>query len=240
MKRLLMATVFAFGINTAAIAQGIPTYDVTAVSKMLEQIKQGKQQIESLQNQLKQMQDLHKSLNGTTGASIQDLLGKDTVKNALPDNYADYMKMIQGGGSGATADYAKQYRQQHEYKMTSTGGNVKQETEAFYRNALEAQKDRNAGQAATGQAMYESAVESQVKITELAQALEKAETPKQVQDLQAQLIALQAKIQADTVKMQALTMAHDAERLAAEAREEDLRRQISRQLTEELNGMGYK
>jgi len=214
------------GAGSGFAQHGIPTFDTNAVARMMDQIKQGAEQIKQLEAQLRKMGELHASLNGLTdGASIQELLKKDSVAKALPDNYADYQKMIKGGGGGKAGGYARTYREENEVKLSSTGHEVRQEVEEFYQNALESQKDQNAEAAGTGHAIYEAAVETAKKIEEIATKLESAETPKEVQDYQAQLVALQAKIQTDMLKMQALVMAQDAQYKTLETRKEELRRQ---------------
>jgi len=228
------AGMIGIGSSVSVLAQGIgiPTYDATAVARMLEQIQQSAEQIKQLEAQLNQMKDLHNSLNGLTdGASIQDLLGKDKVAKALPDNYADYQKMIKGGGGNA-GGYARTYREENEVKLSSAGSEAGKEVEEFYKNAIEKQKDQNAEAAGTGHAVYESAVEAAKKIEEIAKKLESAETPKEVQDYQAQLIALQAKIQTDMLKMQSLAMAQDAYYKTLEAREAEIEWQQMEELEE--------
>jgi len=236
MRKVVISTattclILAGTVGNGLAQHGIPTFDTTAVARMMDQIKQGAEQIKQLEAQLNQMKDLHNSLNGLTdGASIQDLLGKSSVAKALPDNYADYQKMIKGGGGGKAGDYARTYREENEVKLSSTGGNVKQEVEEFYQNALEKQKDLNAETAGTGHAVYESAVETAKKIEEIAKRLESAETPKEVHDYQAQLVALQAKIQTDMLKMQSLAMAQDAYYKTLETRSQEMKRQKSQQI----------
>jgi len=168
------------------------------------------------------MEKLHNSLNGLTdGASIQDLLGKDKVAKVPPDNYADYQKMIKDGGGGKAGDYARTYREENEVKLSSISRDAGKEVEEFYKNAIEKQKDFNAEAAGTGHAVYEAAVETVKKIEKIATKLESAETPKEVQDYQVQLVALQAKIQTDMLKMQSLAMAQDAQYKTLEARENE-------------------
>jgi len=218
--------IWAGAVGNGLAQHGIPTFDTTTVAKMVEQIKKSAEQLEQLKAQLEQMEKLHNSLNGLTdGASIRDLLGKDKVAKALPDNYADYQKMIKGGGGGKAGDYARTYREENEVKLSGIGSDAGKEVEEFYKNAIEKQKDRNAEAAGTGHAVYEVAVETAKKIEEIAKKLENAETPKEVQDYQAQLVALQAKIQTDMLKMQSLAMAQDADYKTLEARENELHRQ---------------
>nr|WP_308219213.1 type IV secretion system protein [Bartonella machadoae] len=75
------------------------------------------------------------------------------------------------------------------------------------------------GQAATGQAVYEEASETQKSITKLLDELGSTEDAGKIQGIQAKLEAIQAKLQTQVLQMQATAMIQQAEDKAREQRE---------------------
>ena len=93
-------------------AQGIPVIDTTAIAKQIEQL------VES-QKQLKQLQDLHSSLNKLTGmGDIASLLSNPAIRQALPKEFAAVEGLLRGQGGTASI-----HRQQDE--VFTPGGNAR-------------------------------------------------------------------------------------------------------------------
>lgn len=76
MKKLILASAIAFSCATPAMAQGIPTYDATAVMKMIEQATAMANQLVELKNQVKALTDFKGFAEELTGIG-------DEISNAL-------------------------------------------------------------------------------------------------------------------------------------------------------------
>ncbi|WP_375692514.1 type IV secretion system protein [Bartonella sp. AP4SXKL] len=240
MKKLLLATtVYAasFGFQTNAFA--IMVYDPAAVgqimkqvqqgtqqlNKLQEQIQQGRQQLDQLKSQLDQAKQLYSSLNGKPDLSaLQELLNKQGSSGALPSDFNHLEQSIDGtgGGSGNT----EKWKEKLLYKEPSGGSGSKEAVDAFYKQEVEKLHNRNIGQAATGQAVYEDADKKKEAISKIIEKLKNAKTAAEVQDAQTQLAAIQAILQAEALQTQATSMIQQAQSEAEiiRAREEASKR----------------
>ncbi|WP_375637936.1 MULTISPECIES: type IV secretion system protein [unclassified Bartonella] len=225
MKKLLLATtVYAasFGFQTNAFA--IMVYDPAAVgqimkqvqqgtqqlNKLQEQIQQGRQQLDQLKSQLDQAKQLYSSLNGKPDLSaLQELLNKQGSSGALPSDFNHLEQSIDGtgGGSGNT----EKWKEKLLYKEPSGGSGSKEAVDAFYKQEVEKLHNRNVGQAATGQAVYEDADKKKEAISKIIEKLKNAKTAAEVQDAQTQLAAIQAILQAEALQTQATSMVQQAQ-----------------------------
>ncbi|WP_375640335.1 type IV secretion system protein [Bartonella sp. MM55XZML] len=228
MKKLLLATtVYAasFGFQTNAFA--IMVYDPAAVgqimkqvqqgtqqlNKLQEQIQQGAKQLEQLKSQLDQAKQLYSSLNGKPDLSaLQELLNKQGNNAALPSDFNHLEQSIDGtgGGSGNT----EKWKEKLLYKEPSGGSGSKEAVDAFYKQEVEKLHNRNVGQAATGQAVYEDADKKKEAISKIIEKLKNAKTAAEVQDAQTQLAAIQAILQAEALQTQATSMIQQAQQEA--------------------------
>ncbi|WP_375635043.1 MULTISPECIES: type IV secretion system protein [unclassified Bartonella] len=228
MKKLLLATaVYAasFGFQTNAFA--IMVYDPAAVgqimkqvqqgtqqlNKLQEQIQQGRQQLDQLKSQLDQAKQLYSSLNGKPDLSaLQELLNKQGSSGALPSDFNHLEQSIDGtgGGSGNT----EKWKEKLLYKEPSGGAGSKEAVDAFYKQEVEKLHNRNVGQAATGQAVYEDADKKKEAISKIIEKLKNAKTAAEVQDAQTQLAAIQAILQAEALQTQAASMIQQSQQEA--------------------------
>ncbi|WP_208439668.1 type IV secretion system protein, partial [Bartonella grahamii] len=222
---LLLATALcaaSFGFQTNAFA--IMVYDPAAVgqimkqvqqgtqqlNKLQEQIQQGKQQLDQLKSQLDQAKQLYSSLNGKPDLSaLQELLNKQGNNAALPSDFNHLEQSIDGtgGGSGNT----EKWKEKLLYKEPSGGSGSKEAVDAFYKQEVEKLHNRNVGQAATGQAVYEDADKKKEAISKIIEKLKNAKTAAEVQDAQTQLAAIQAILQAEALQTQATSMIQQAQ-----------------------------
>lgn len=225
MKKLLLATAVcaaSFGFQTNAFA--IMVYDPAAVgqimkqvqqgtqqlNKLQEQIQQGRQQLDQLKSQLDQAKQLYSSLNGKPDLSaLQELLNKQGNNAALPSDFNHLEQSIDGtgGGSGNT----EKWKEKLLYKEPSGGSGSKEAVDAFYKQEVEKLHNRNVGQAATGQAVYEDADKKKEAISKIIEKLKNAKTAAEVQDAQTQLAAIQAILQAEALQTQATSMIQQAQ-----------------------------
>ncbi|GAA5109698.1 type IV secretion system protein [Bartonella jaculi] len=236
MKKLLCATAFcaaSFGFQTNAFA--IMVYDPAAVGQMIkqfdqgklqlnqlkqqvdkatEQVQQGYKQLDQLKNQLDQMKQLYSSLNGKPDLSaLQELLNKQGNSAALPSDFNQLEQSIEGTGGSGGGNIEK-WKEKLSYKEPSGGGGSKEAVDAFYKQEVAKMQNRNIGQAATGQAVYEDATNKKEAINKVIEKLKNAKTAAEVQDAQTQLAAIQAILQAEVLQTQAASMIQQAQQEA--------------------------
>ncbi|WP_375642620.1 MULTISPECIES: type IV secretion system protein [unclassified Bartonella] len=225
MKKLLLATALctiSFGPQANAFGGGPFDYKILLenieqakklreqVAKAEQQVQQGKQQLEKLKDQLDQAKQLYSSLNGKPDLSaLQELLNKQGSSGALPSDFNHLEQSIDGtgGGSGNT----EKWKEKLLYKEPSGGSGSKEAVDAFYKQEVEKLHNRNVGQAATGQAVYEDANKKKEAISKIIEKLKNAKTAAEVQDAQTQLAAIQAILQAEALQTQATSMIQQAQ-----------------------------
>ncbi|WP_455480695.1 type IV secretion system protein [Bartonella sp. B12(2025)] len=225
MKKFLLATALcaiSFGLNTNALAV-IPTFDAATVAKMIDQLKQGKQQLEQLKGQINEMKKLYGSLNGATDLStLQEMFNKQGNNSALPSDFNHFQQSIDGtGGSSGSGGNTGKWTEKLLYKEPSGGAGSKAAVDAFYQQEVEKLHNRNVGQAALGESVYKEAVEIKKTVKKLSEKLKNAKTAAQVQDVQTQLSTVQAELQAQLLQMQAAAMIQQAQEKAAQIRERE-------------------
>ncbi|GAA5102703.1 type IV secretion system protein VirB5 [Bartonella acomydis] len=127
--------------------------------------------------------------------------------------------------------------------LSFTSHTIAQDTEEYYKNALESTQKLNAVKSETAESIYMSTTEHVKKIENINQQLEtiKAKTevkPEEFQALQIQLTLLQAKLQTDIVKLQSLSMIEAKDKKTTEEiREEEAQKQheeLAEQLKQKL------
>ena len=85
---IVTAAVVAVGTATATLAQGIPVFDITALTQQIEQLVQLKSQLDTMNQQLTQAQQLYGSLNKITNmGDIARLLNDPSIRKALPADF---------------------------------------------------------------------------------------------------------------------------------------------------------
>ncbi|WP_208431807.1 type IV secretion system protein [Bartonella schoenbuchensis] len=217
-KILLTIALYAisFGLTPNVLAQ-MPTFDAAAVAKMIEQLKQGKQQLDQLTSQIDEMKKLYGSLNGATDLSaLQELLNSQGNNAALPSDFNHLEQSI--GGAGGGGGNAAKWEEKLLYKEPASGAGSKEAVDAFYKKEVEKSQQLHVGQAAIGQAIYEEAAKKKETISKLLEKLKSAQTAAEIQDAQAQLTAIQAMLQAEVLQTQAATMIQQAEKQAQNIR----------------------
>nr|WP_173051584.1 type IV secretion system protein [Bartonella sp. TT0105] len=241
MKKLLLATALcaiSFGPQANALGGGPFDYKILLenikqyeklkqqVEKAEQQVQQGTKQLEQLKSQLDQAKQLYSSLNGKPDLSaLQELLNKQGNNAALPSDFNHLEQSIDGTG-GAGSGNTEKWKEKLLYKEPSGGGGSKETVDAFYKQEVEKMHNRNIGQAATGQAVYEDATKKKEAISKIIEKLKNAKTAAEVQDAQTQLAAIQAILQAEVLQTQATSMIQQAQSEAEiiRAREESSKR----------------
>lgn len=91
LKTALSVIALATSLQSAALAQGIPVIDASAIAKYVEQIAQMKEQID---NQVKQITELKNQVTAMTGTRNMGDLLKDTLSSAVPDDWQSLYKQV--------------------------------------------------------------------------------------------------------------------------------------------------
>ncbi|AVL70618.1 hypothetical protein CEQ07_03750 [Oligella urethralis] len=94
MKQKLVKTLVGLALCSSyltAFAQGIPTFDASAVAKQVQQLAQIKEQIENqieqIQNQVKQIEEAKNQVMAMTGSREMGNFLKDAISEAVPDDW---------------------------------------------------------------------------------------------------------------------------------------------------------
>ncbi|WP_019220060.1 hypothetical protein [Bartonella florencae] len=114
-----------------------------------------------------------------------------------------------------------------------------QDTERYYKEALESTQKLNAVKSDTAESIYASTIESIKKIEEIKQELETVKSkkdakPEELQQLQTQLSLLQTQFQANTVKLQSLAMIEAKDKKTTEEIYEEQAQKKNKELAEQL------
>lgn len=188
----------------AALAQGIPVIDETAIAKQIESITQLKSQLDALNQQLQQAQQLYASLNKVTNmADVAGLLNDPSIRKALPQNFDAIEGVLKGSGTGVFGTSASKFLENNSTYRTDAND--------FYAQELARAQNRNAGQMSLGQQIYDAATKRIDGIDQLRQQISSAADAKDIADLQARLQAETAFLQTDVLRMQALQMVQQAQ-----------------------------
>ncbi|WP_375608117.1 MULTISPECIES: type IV secretion system protein [unclassified Bartonella] len=234
MKKLLLATALcaiSFSLTTNSFAQ-LATFD-------LQSFKQGLEQLNQLKGQLKQLQDLAKSLNVKPDISgLKDMFNKQGNSGALPSDFNHFQQSMGGGsgGGGGGSKNTQKWQEELLYKEPSGGAGSKEAADAFYAQEVKKAEQRIVGEAAKGQDVYEEASETQKNINKLLDELGSTEDAGKIQGIQAKLAAVQADLQAKILQMQAAMMIQQAEEKAAERREMEEFKARTKALAQKLRG----
>ncbi|WP_246726823.1 P-type DNA transfer protein VirB5 [Rhizobium laguerreae] len=197
----MMAALMPIG---AALAQGIPVIDETAIAKQIESITQLKSQLDALNQQLQQAQQLYASLNKVTNmADVAGLLNDPSIRKALPQDFNAIEGVLKGSGTGVFGTSASKFLENNSTYRTDAND--------FYAQELARAQNRNAGQMSLGQQIYDAATKRIDGIDQLRQQISSAADAKDIADLQARLQAETAFLQTDVLRMQALQMVQQAQ-----------------------------
>lgn len=199
MKKSLKTVMVATAITTAQItffastaqAQGIPTYDNTAVLQAIEQFKRMKEQLDTARQQLSEAQRLHDSMSGTRG--LGDLLRNNDLREFLPEDMAAiYDSTNRGGLEGIQGGIDEVLR--NERISTSNPHEAQQ-------SVLQREREMAAANKAMGQKAYEGAQKRLDQVEQLMNEISDTQDQKAISELQARLSGEQAAIQNEVQKI---------------------------------------
>lgn len=204
---------------TRADAQGIAVYDQAALLKLIEQVRAAGQQLQTLERTYNQAVDAYNNVHGLTNVNrIAPALNTDASRRWLPDGARDIERLMTASGStlGGLGRAAANIRSGRRVALPGLPNDAS-EVDRATRTALEANGDYAARAAAVADSAYGATTSRTTGLEQLQQALGRATTAKQVQDLQARVAVEQAHISNDAMQLQAIRMRQDAEdRLAGQ------------------------
>lgn len=215
---VLSMTIALFRLSPS-LAQGIPTFDASAIANQVQQLESMAKQLESLKSQLEQGEKLFGSLNKLTDmSSIAGLLNDPKIRQALPKDFGDVEKLLKGTGQSDFSSLSAHFQTDNNYYQSDSNN--------FYAQELERSNKANAGSQSLGQAIYDAASKRIDGIETLKQRLGSATDAKEVMDLQARLSAESAFLQTDLLRMQGLKMVQDAQTQVANNRLSENRQKV--------------
>ncbi|MDT7533162.1 type IV secretion system protein VirB5 [Sphingobium sp. SA2] len=214
MKQLILAAVSIGSLMAAtpASAQGIPTFDSTAVLKHVEQIQKTMQMIEQGRQQIAEAQKLYNDLNKLTDvSSIGNQLKTDTLRSLNVD-VSSLEKMARGdfGGGGSYGGRSDAIYQDMLERLGVSGNG--DQSDVRYQSARSIAMDK-----AMAEGMGEAATSRGEGLEELRGRLATASTAKEVADLQARIQLESASMMNDQLRIDAMERARRAEASAKTA-----------------------
>ena len=233
MKRLLVAGICVLALIPPGRAE-VPVIDNASLGQLFEQVRQGLQELQLLQQQLEQVMAVYNSLSHVTDmASAVGVLQTLGIQNPLPVNVGSVQALLAGTASpqgmlGRIGSlFNTNFDANHVY--TPTG-------DSFEATLLQRNATGIAGiQALVGQA-YQSMSDRLGAMTQLQQRLATATDAKDVQDLQARLQSEQAYIQSQSAQVHTLAiMQVAAYQSLQQQREEERQKDIDSVLAADPN-----
>jgi hypothetical protein len=159
MRSALLGTMLVALCTAAgpASAQGIPVYDQAGYLQMLEQAKQGIQQLRQMQKQVGEARRLYDSLNALSNVnSIGEALNNPLVRRVVPEDAAEVARVFSSDVSDL-GDLERRVDVLREVGRKYTPSAEATEAERYYAQALERSGRRAARDMAIGERVYANA-----------------------------------------------------------------------------------
>lgn len=206
----------ALAVTTApAAAQGIPVHDtanylqaLATVQHTSQMIQQGTQVIQTAQRQLNAFQEL------TNVNAVATNLENTAVRNVLPGGTTNVGAMLTGNYAQLGALGSQAQAIQNGYAIAPSGS---ASVDTQYNQLLQQVTAPAATKMANGASILAIAQQRTAGLEQLRTALDTAQDPKQVMDLNARIAVEQAHLQNDMIKLQALKMSEEAQASANSA-----------------------
>ena len=204
MKRLLLVGAFGAAMLCGPARADLPVIDGASLAQLMNQVRQGAQELTTLQSQLTQLMTVCNAISHVTDlGSAVSALGMLGIQNPLPVNPYAVESLINGSGSVAGMSgsigslFNTNFGANHVY--TPTGS-------AYEATLMQNNATSIAGiQGLAGQ-LYQSMSQRIPLLSDLQARLTTATDPKDVQDLTARIGAEQSYIQSQGVQAQTLAM----------------------------------
>lgn len=199
-------------LSLVSSSSAMIVYDPSRASDFIQQFKNMETQLKAAQDQLKQAEQMYKSVTGNR--KLGDLFSDRNIEDLLPKDMQNfYGDLSKSGISGSITDILKSE------KLT---GSVEDMSKAIE----ERQKNSAAAQKVLGLNAYKAAQQRLDKIEKLRQQIGEAGDPKAIGELQARLQVEQGAIQSETNKLQLLQQMQENENKLIEMQRRELNRKI--------------
>ena len=203
MKRFLLIGTMLLGPVPQVHAQWA-VIDNANLTQMIHQVQQAAEQIQLLQQQVQTVMSVYNAISHVTDlGSAVSALGLLGIQNPLPVNPYAVQNLLSGRGSitGMSASIGSLFNSNFSSSHVYTPNGSSYQEGLLSRNATSI-----AGMQGLAGQLYQSMSQRLPLLAELQARLETATTQKDVDDLQARLLAEQSYIQAQGVQAQSLAM----------------------------------
>lgn len=215
MRRRLLAAAAALALLTGPLQAQVAVVDWTAVAKQIEQIRHLTDQLDTLKQQLAQLEAVQGALSKLTDmADIASVLNDPLVRRALPAEFSQIEGLLKGDGGALQGLFDKHLSASTHYQSDANG---------FYAQEVARAAKEQAGAESIGEQIYQAASKRIAGIDEIRRRIGTAKEAKEALDLIARLNAEQSFLQVDVLRMQAVTMVQRARAESAERRREEAR-----------------
>jgi type IV secretion system protein VirB5 len=202
-KRFLLIGTMLLGAVPQVQAQWA-VIDNANLTQMIRQVQQAAEQIQLLQQQVQTVMSVYNAISHVTDlGSAVSALGLLGIQNPLPVNPYAVQNLLSGRGSitGMSASIGSLFNSNLSSSHVYTPNGSSYQEGLLSRNATSI-----AGMQGLAGQLYQSMSQRLPLLAELQARLETATTQKDVDDLQARLLAEQSYIQAQGVQAQSLAM----------------------------------
>ena len=221
MRRLLLSGAACLLVSVSAAQAQIPVTDGGAIAQLIDQAKQGLQQIQLLQQQVQQVMSVYQAISGVrdlgSALSAASMLG---LTDRLPINLYAVQSLLNGNGniSGMASSIGALFNSNsgdsHVYDPTGTG---------FSADLMRRRATSIAGIQGLAGDLYQAMAERLPLLQQLQARLSGAKDLQDVATVQAQISAQQTAIQAQQAQAQSLSMMQVAAYQSAQQQREEQR-----------------
>lgn len=215
-RRYLSTLLFAITVGFAPPAKaGIPVIDVAAIAQLIQQVMYWQQQIQSMSDQLNQLQQTYGTLTGERG--MQGLLPiSPEQRNYLPANYGELLHTIEGS-SQTYAGLSSQVKAVMVANAILSNPQLASLTPEV-REIVEQGRKSAAMVATLSRTAYDNTGQRFSALQQLISSIGAAGDLKAIQDLQGRVAAEQAMLTNEQTKLQTLYHMAQAEQLTQQQR----------------------
>ncbi len=187
--------------------------DVAAIQQLVMQINYWRQQIEAMGQELEQLEETHSALTGGRGMEALLPFGDDE-RNYLPSDWAEVSRVLAGESAryGELADAVAVVVDAHAVLTPERLGAMS----APMRASVVEARGAAAGLAVMTQEAYAQAAQRFASLSDLVNAIGRAEDAKAIADLQGRIAAEQAMLANEQAKLDVLYQAAQSERWVRE------------------------
>lgn len=209
-KIALAASIVALSLGAHVQAQGVPTFDATAIARWGDQLGKMKEQLDKANEIFQQAQRLNDSFDFSELEQLKTLLDDKDFQQYLPQEYGKVAGAVDGMLKGNIDGFAKQYDYYERQGKPSAND--------FYYQELQRQKKETYGDMAVGEVVYDQASKRLEGLNQLKDKISSTQSPREVMELQARIQAETALVENEVLRMQGIAMIQEARNRVDEQR----------------------